>query len=80
MNANEIFVVNGFKGTSKKTGKEFCGVNAITQSPNGLDTRLLFTTPELLEYVQSKGSGYYRYNLGFGGFVSGLELVKPVAL
>ena len=80
MNANEIFVVNGFIGCSKKTGKEFCGINAITTGVNGLDNRLLFTTPDLLQYVKAKGSGYYHFTLGFGGFVSGLEIVKPVAL
>lgn len=80
MEKGTIYVVNGFKATSKKTGKDFCGINAVVPGADGNSIRMLICSEDCKKYVDAKGGGYYRYEVSFSGAVVGLELVKPFTL
>lgn len=81
MNGNELYVVNGFEGTSKKTGNVFYALNVVVkEGKNALSTRMLFVDEDIVKYVNEKGAGYYKYECGFGNRLISLEQIKPFTL
>lgn len=80
LNKGECFVANAFVGKSKKTGNDFYAVNVVIPNGEQYDVQMGFCNADIVGYVREKGAGVYKYSIGFGGRVDGLEFVRKANL